>query len=390
MAESRLAYLFTRQVQKKCTEAEREELMLLLADQANEDQAKELLGAAWENFYPDKQFFSSLQSERILQAVLAADHHVNNKFNRFGAWFKYAAVAAVLLLMFSAVYFYYGRHSNTTLVGAHQDIAPGINAATLKLASGRTIFLTDTVTGKVAEEAGVNITKTAGGQVVYHISDFSRAEVKSMNTISTAKGEQYQIVLPDGTKVWLNAASSVKFPVSFVKRKERRVELNGEAFFEVARDKKHPFIVETEQQKVKVLGTHFNISAYGDEKTVKTTLVEGSVQVSGKTEKEIKILKPGQQSLITAEHIEVNSKADLEDVLAWKNGYFKFNESLESSMNKIARWYNIEVVYEVNPDGMGFEGKISRNKSLSVLLKNIETAGGIHFKIEGRRVTVIK
>lgn len=391
MADSRLTYLFTKQLQKKTTDKEKEELMFLLAAQENEEQAKDLLGSAWEDFNPGEQVFNKEQSGRMLKRALLNEISLNAETNTIRHWFKYVS-AAVLLITLSTAYFFFNKSGKQAIVTGNHDIAPGTNAATLTLANGRKIFLSDALKGKVAVEAGVNIMKAQDGQVAYSISDLSKAGPAMLNVISTANGEQYKVILPDGTKVWLNAASSIKFPVTFAKAIHRKVELSGEAFFEVVKDKKHPFIVKTARQEVKVLGTHFNVSAYPDELDTKTTLMEGSVHVTNTFGKEEgRELRPGQQSVISGETFQVNHSVDLEDVLAWKNGYFRFSESLESIMNKISRWYNVEVVYEVNPGaGLAFEGKISKKKTLSVLLKNIESAGDIHFKIEGRRVTVIK
>ncbi len=391
MNNSRLVDLFAKQLSRTATPAEREELMGLLAAPENQEQAMELLGSAWEDFQPKNNFFSKSQSNRVLAEIIPETVFIAKSSRLINPWIKYASVA-VLLLTLSVTYLFFAKNDQQIVVSEHKDIGPGGNAATLTLASGRKIFLSDSLKGTVAEEMGVHITKTTDGQIVYHISDVSQASSTAINTISTSNGEQFQVTLPDGTRVWLNAASSIRFPISFSKALKRKVELNGEAFFEVSKDKKHPFIVKTIAQEVEVLGTHFNISAYEDERATKTTLVEGSVNVTTtQGYKNSKVLKPGQQAVIADETLRINHSVDLEDVLAWKNGYFKFNESLENIMTKISRWYNVKVIYEVDPDAdMAFEGKISRTKKLSALLKNIEMAGGVHFKIEGRRVTVIK
>ena len=191
--------------------------------------------------------------------------------------------------------------------------------------------------------------------------------------------------LPDGTNIWLNAASSVKFPVVF-SQSERRVELQGEAYFEVAKDKSKPFIVTTSGQSVTVLGTHFNISSYPDDSETKTTLLEGSVKVNALGSS--KIIKPGEKAVRTKKGFEV-SRADVEETMAWKNGYFRFSdEQMEDVTRKLSRWYNVEFVFEGQPSAERFNGIISRNKNLGQVLKMLEKTKAIHFQKRGRRIIV--
>jgi len=302
-----------------------------------------------------------------------------------------AAVAIVIIGL--GLFFYTNRTSKQADVNKTAfDIKPGGNKAFLTLADGKRLTLTDVKNGEVAQQHGVKITKAADGQLIYTVSSISNENNKNIyNTIETPKGGTYQVRLPDGTKVWLNAASTLKYPVSFIPSQARRVLLlGGEAYFEVAKDKKHPFIVQTDRQEVRVLGTHFNVNSYSDEKSDKTTLLEGSVKVitlNGSS----KTLIPGQQSQITKTNISVIENIDLEDVTSWKNGYFKFNEGLESIMNKVSRWYDMDIVYQTKPNNEAvFNGKISRNRSLKELLNMLEFVGDVHFKIEGRRIIVQK
>jgi transmembrane sensor len=209
--------------------------------------------------------------------------------------------------------------------------------------------------------------------------------------LSTAKGETYQLRLADGSKVWLNAASSLTYTASLNGNGERRVKLDGEAYFEVAKDKNHPFIVETAKQQVQVLGTHFNINSYADEPMVTTTLLEGSVKVSHLTSHVSQLLKPGQQALNKNDHITVIN-ANMEQVMDWKQGDFYLNHvDFKTAMRKIARWYNVDVVYDASvSDATESGGWISRNNKLSEVLQSIEAAGQVHFKVEGRKITVFK
>ncbi|RZJ92246.1 MAG: FecR family protein, partial [Chryseobacterium sp.] len=271
------------------------------------------------------------------------------------------------------------------------DINPAGNKAYLTLGNGKRIALTDASNGTIAEQTNVQITKTADGQLVYTIAENKSGSSSQLeyNTIETPNGGRYEIALPDGTHVWMNAASSLKYPASFASLKERRVELQGEAYFQVAKDKQHPFIVKTAQQEVKVLGTHFNINSYADEPEVKTTLLEGSINVSDLKSKSSKILKPGQQAIAKDRDLKVGV-ADVDQAMSWKNGDFVFvGEDLKAVMRQIARWYDVEIEYQGDINSSGVVSTISRTKKLSQVLKALQINQGIHFKVEGRRVLVM-
>lgn len=309
-----------------------------------------------------------------------------------------AAAAAVLVIALTAILFYRNYNDVAGPKIVKNDINPGKNKAVLTLANGQKISLTDALNGKLAQQAGVTISKTANGQLVYQAApNASGKNTAEYNTIEAPRGGQWQVILPDGSKVFLNASSSLKYPVVFA-AKERKVELKGEAYFEISHNKKAPFRVRAKGQTVEVLGTHFNIMSYDDEKTVKTTLLSGSVKVSsnaknasGVNAAEFLVLKPGEQSQVSSGNMKLIQDVDLEDVLAWKNGYFKFNENLRSIMTKVSRWYDVEVVYETQPDPeFKFKGEISRDKNISELLNMLDYTGNVHFKIEGRRVIVKK
>lgn len=269
------------------------------------------------------------------------------------------------------------------------DIAPGKTEATLTLANGKKIKLSDAENGLLGKEPGVNITKTASGQIIYQITDDGKGS-GDINTLETAKGQTCQLLLPDGTEIWLNAASSLKYPATFDARSPRRVTLSGEAYFQVNRDPSRPFIVKTAKQEVKVLGTHFNVNSYLDEPATTTTLLSGSVQVSG-LNLDQKILKPGEQSILAEGNIQVK-KADLEEAVAWKNEEFIFNgDDFRTVMRKIERWYNIEVIYESSaPTNLQLGGFSSRARNISTVLKMIAKTGEVHFRIEGRKVFISK
>ena len=307
----------------------------------------------------------------------------------FPFWKKWNVAAAAALVLIAGAWFFYD--SSTTKMNPAQlaDIGPGGNKATLILANGQKLNLTNAANGSIATQAGIRIRKTSDGQIIYEISKAGEnVSSTQYNTIETPIGGQYQVNLSDGTKVWLNAGSSLRYPLKFAAH-ERKVELNGEGYFEVAPNKSSPFRVSNSRQMVEVLGTHFNVMSYADEKVIKTTLLEGAVQVNGGGNSAR--LNPGQQAQLANGKVKVVDDVDIEDVVAWKNGYFRFNESLESIMSKVSRWYGVQVIYETDIDPeQTFSGKISRSKNISVILKSIEFDSELHFKVDGKKVYVTK
>lgn len=294
-------------------------------------------------------------------------------------WAKVAA--AVLLILSAGSYFMF--HQKTSNYREITAIKPGSNKAVLTLANGQQIALTNTKTGKLDYQDSSVIRKDSSGQLVYDLSQSAIASPGGMNKIQTPTGGQYQVVLSDGTKVWLNAASSLSYPTAFTGH-ERKVILSGEGYFEVANNKGMPFRVESSSQEVEVLGTHFNICAYADDHTAITTLLEGSVKLNGKT-----ILQPGEQSVNSGTDITVR-QTDTENAIAWKNGKFKFtNENITALMRKVARWYDVEVVYDGPMTNKDFSGSVSRFDHISRILDLLESTNTVHFKVQGRRITVM-
>lgn len=309
-------------------------------------------------------------------------------------WYPYAAAAAVVIGLSAGLLFYMDNSAkNSQFAGNYgQDVKPGGNKAYLTLSDGSRISLSDAKNGKLANQAGVNISKTKDGQLIYTIAAQAKGRNSSLlNTITTPNGGEYAVNLPDGSRVWLNAASSLTFPVQF-STTERRVTLKGEGYFEVAKDKAHPFRVATGNQLVEVLGTHFDINGYADETTIKTTLLEGSVHVlTQDLHQNSVILKPGEQSLLFSGQLAVRP-ADLEAAMAWKNGLFMFSsQDLAGIMKQVSRWYDVEVEFE--NEGLKkevFKGTISKFKNVSQLLEVLESTGSVHFKVEGRRITAMQ
>ncbi len=309
-----------------------------------------------------------------------------------------AALLCIALTWFFADRYHQRKEPVSAL--AHEGTAsgtilPGGNIATLTLADGTVIKLDEASVGNLKEVGESRIVKSADGLITYEATGSIAAMAeKGFNEINTPKGGEYRVILPDGTKVWLNAESSLRYPVSFVGG-TREVDLVGEAYFEVSRDARHPslFVVNAKNQRVEVLGTHFNVNAYADNAAVKTTLLEGSVKVTmtapGRNVSPHRILKPNEQAATTDDGIQV-AQVDAANAVAWKNGYFAFdNENISDVMNTIARWYDIEVTYEGDTAGKVFGGTISRFESFEKLLKTIGLTGTIQFKINGRRVTVM-
>jgi ferric-dicitrate binding protein FerR (iron transport regulator) len=304
-------------------------------------------------------------------------------------WPRIVAAASIVLALGAGVLVYFNRQvkPNEQLVQVN-DVAPGKQGATLTLAGGRKIRLAAAANGELAREAGVVIAKSKEGRVIYQLASGSGGADK-INTLSTANGETYGVRLPDGSEVWLNAASSLTYSASLIKEGRRSVRLNGEAYFEVAKDKAHPFIVETAGQQVEVLGTHFDINSYADEPGVATTLLEGSVKVSAG--KGTATIVPGEQAVTRAGQISI-AKVNTGKIIDWKEGEFNLEDvDFRGAMRKIARWYNVEVVYDQSvPEHIQSWGLILRSRTLSAVLRSIENSGQVRFRIDGRKVYVFK
>lgn len=328
---------------------------------------------------------------------LAIDTKIDqeDKFYPVVPWTYLSIAASVVLAATIGLYFYHSRQSQVKQFSQQAmvaDVAPGGNKAILTLADGKKISLTDAKNGTIAQENGTSILKTTEGQLIYQGQKTSN--VIAYNSVATPNGGQYQLTLNDGTKVWLNAASSLKYPLCF-EGKERRVELNGEAYFEVAHNKSKPFRVITSHQEVEVLGTHFDINSYDDEPNTRTSLIEGSVRVTNlSSNKNITIL-PGQQSILSAAKPEAAIKVrniDIDEAISWKNGYFMFDEeSLESILRTIARWYDVDIQYKGLSENnkLFFSGTLSKYSNVSKVLRKLELTESVHFKIEGRTILVM-
>ncbi|EDM36263.1 putative anti-sigma factor [Pedobacter sp. BAL39] len=403
----RLQELFALHVAKKATQQEQQEFWDYIDDPAYNNNVDELLSVAFLSQTDDYSLEQS-QSESMLRQVFKSGKAPVLTTKVRPLWSRLGAAAAAAIVICVGAYFFNKNREERQDQLAMEKILPGNQAATLTLANGKKIRLSGANNGTIANEAGITITKTSDGTLQYHISDAPAAaegKMRHYNTLSTAKGETYQVKLPDGTVVYLNAASSITYESSYANSPERRVKLQGEGYFEVARVSRPvgkgsraqmlvPFIVETNRQQIEVLGTHFNVNSYTDEKAVKTTLLEGIVRVSLSSSASTEAsgsrvtLKPGQQAVLSSTDVISVQNVEAENFIAWKNGFFHFEDaSVETVLRQFARWYNIEVIYTGKMPVRQFTGDIYRNVSFAEALKIIGFAK-VKFEIEGKKVII--
>jgi ferric-dicitrate binding protein FerR (iron transport regulator) len=302
--------------------------------------------------------------------------------------YRYAAAAIIIMVLLSAG-IYMSHSSGDAALPAplvrnpafKNDVLPGSNKAVLVLSNGKTIVLDSARQGMLAEQGSATISNVSGG-LTYASAGSGNALL--FNTLKTGRGEQYPVTLSDGSRVWLNAASSLRYPVAFGGN-ERKVELSGEAYFEVTKDVARPFRVVANNTLTEVLGTHFNINAYPDERYTKTTLLEGAVKLNNTM-----LLKPGQESVTEKNGTStLITDADLEQAVAWKNGLFQFKSSdIGTVLRQIEKWYDIKIEFEGNKTTDKFTGKIDRRHTLTELLTILEYSK-VHFKLEGKKLTVL-
>ena len=360
---------------------EEKELFRLLRSGTDNEDLEAILAEAWQGYEPSEEMPDNIDAQirRKLFPKPALVHRVH--FLRRWGW-----VAAVILVTGAGAWFFTGKQKpDTEIVQQPVMIQPGGNKAMLTLADGSTIILDSASNGYLAEQGLTKIHKTANGQLSY---ESAKGKAAGFNTIVTPRGGQYQITLPDSSRVWLNAMSSIRFPTAF-DGKERNVEIDGEAYFEIVKNSKQPFIVTTGNSTIRVLGTSFNVNAYKDEEGIKTTLISGSVSVAAGNQKVV--LKAGQQSEVDRSgNIKIAEQVDMEAELAWKNGYFYFKgQDNEKIMRHISRWYDADINMLSKPE-IKFNSKISRNVPIKELLEVFELTGKVKFIIEGKKVTITK
>jgi transmembrane sensor len=395
--EQQLKDIFQRYVNNECTEQEVKFLLEHFKTDDNENALRDCI-AAKLNEYPVDDFDQIPQSKPAFDAIFnsildnIADERETEEAQpkKTGSFLlKFIAGVAVVFIGGLGIYKYHNSIKEDVAVvkniPAKTNITPGSNKAVLTLQDGSTIVLNDAKEGTLAQQGNANIVKTANGQLVYNKTD-AQPEKVLFNTMTTPRGGQYKLTLPDGTDVWLNSASSITYPTAFVGN-ERNVSITGEAYFEVAKDKTKPFHVKAGSQTIEVLGTHFNVMAYADEDVIKTTLLEGSVKVTG--DKESGILKPGEQSVINKAGDLKVSVASVDEAMAWKNGYFKFNRvGIKYIMRQLSRWYDVDVVYDGRVKEDEFVGTIGRGENIVQALHLLELAN-VHFKIQDKKIIVL-
>ena len=406
-----LSILFEKLVNNECTEKEADEVLKLLSDRSYDSMFRQLVEVQFQRTdddpipieVPEEEL--NLKLHAILNSNLPSKKARSKYFRGLQNWY---IAATVLLFLAVGAYVLKRNIQPNSLANNHQQkIAFGGNKATLILGNGKKINLADAANGAIASQSNLTIKKTKEGVVVYQANTSSGAASSStaqplFNTITTPDGGQYEVVLPDGSKVWLNAASSIKFPAQFASN-ERLVELNGEAYFEVVKAfsvqkgigklERLPFIVLSGRQRIQVLGTRFNVNDYREESTVKTTLLEGVVQVKSLIDGQqssipVATLRPGQQSDLTGRNFKL-SMADTVSAIAWKNGFFQFeNEDIYVVMRKISRWYNVDVEYRGDMRGKVFSGSISKYTNVTAVLRMLQLTGSVSFTINNRTIIV--
>lgn len=373
----RIHYLLAQYLSNNATPAEVQEMLQWL--QANPGQG-DLLRDAWEA-NPQPAPVANLDRMWAVIGPATAPRRQRRLWP-----VATAAAAALLLGIVTFTYLDKKKHSLETTAGMPY-IAPGRNGAILTLADGKQVGLDSASAGVVATQNGAQV--VFNKQLLQYQAPGTAAGDVAFNTVSTPKGRQFQVELPDGSRAWLNAASSIRFPTTFAGQ-ERRVEVTGEVYFEIAQNATKPFLVHTPASEIAVLGTSFNVNAYTDEGQERTTLLSGKVAAAPLDRPTARVvLAPGEQSQYSAgAGLKVNKHADTEQVMAWKNGTFNFQDmSLQEVMRQLARWYDLEVVYEKGIPDIHFGGEMSRNVPLSDLLDGLKEMG-IHFRVEGRQLIV--
>jgi ferric-dicitrate binding protein FerR (iron transport regulator) len=397
MDKERFLYLLEKHFQKTMSLAERQELSQIMSDLQENAALEEWMHRKWLSFSTEEklpkeeasQYFNS-----ITAAVNEMDDNTTRSYHkRTIPVRRWLSIAATLLIELTGTLTYIfirkdagkPQEAIAALI-PKQDIAPGGNFATLTLGDGSRVVLDSSMDGVVARQGNIKVLKLKNGEIKYeHNKNAGRI---FYNTMATPAGGQYHLVLPDGTGVWLNAASSITYPTAF-SGTERKVSVTGEVYFEVTKNASMPFKVKTGEQTIEVLGTHFNVNAYDNESAVKTTLAEGKVRITcnGSTI----ILQPGQQAQNNRSgHLSLTDHPDMEETLAWKDGLFRFNGTdIETIMRQVARWYNVEVIYKDKINEQ-FVAEIPRSVKVSKLLELLELTKQVHFIISDKTITVTR
>ncbi|MCD2424611.1 DUF4974 domain-containing protein [Niabella pedocola] len=386
-AAGRLTELFHKQLEGTLTEAERQELFSYAMREELQPVLRKLVHAAWHKT-GDAADLPPEKAAKMLEQILAGSGKPALARRGRTVWMKWTAVAAAFILVIFSAIFWYSRNQKAVDSAASpvalQDVKPGTNGAMLTLSDGRQVAL-DSLGSHVIEDGSGAEAVLKNGRLQY---EGQAAGAPVRHTVSTPRGKQFELVLPDGSKAWLNSASSISYPTAFT-GPLREVSISGEVYFEVTKQSSGtPFIVSCNHQKVTVLGTHFNVNSYPDNAEVKTTLLEGKVRVQSDQHPSEKILNPGQQSIVAANAPIQVQDADIDQVMAWKMGYFNFsNTPFPEIMQQLSRWYDIDVKYEGKVPRVEFEGKLNRAVNLSRVLEFFKDSG-IRFRMENKTLVI--
>lgn len=387
-----LSYLLKVYSEGKSTAKEEQELFTWMAENKEDDliinHIEQLIAS-----YNSKEEVPVVDWEQMYQRIVAEKKDINvRQVGNKILWYRWMAAAAILLLIGTGFYFFAENPKNkheslSAIPNELNDIAPpNTSNAVLTLGNGQKIILDSSGNGVVARQGGVNVIKLADGGLAYR----GAGKGVEYNTLNNPRGSKViSLALSDGSRVWLNAESSLRYPTSFVGN-ERKVEITGEAYFEIAPDLSKSFIVVKGNTNIQVLGTHFNVKAYEDEKSLNITLLEGKVRInSGENGKSV-VITPGEQAQVNKNgSIDLSASVDITEVMAWKNGEFSFKGTeIENIMREVSRWYDVEIIFE-SPVKEKFYAEVSRNTVVSTLLQMLEATKAIHFKIEGRKIRVL-
>jgi len=394
--DNRFKDLIEKYLANSCTRKELEQLLSMVENEANTEGIAQTLKEYWAKSEQKSDLRKSELDVKFALLMQDAKHEtpvvsmVSAKRKR--RWsFRYAAAVIIICMLSVSAYFLVKQKPEKQIAKTENihkdknDVSPGRNTAVLTLANGTSINLDSAENGALTTQGNSKILKL-NGLLSYNASN-NKSTKGLYNTISTPRGGQYQLILADGSKVWLNAESSLRFPVSFT-GKERKVELLGEAYFEVAKNATMPFKVKVHGMEVEVLGTHFNINSYDNESMVRTTLLEGSIKINKNNSSSL--LKPGQQAQMNKSgEIKIINNVDVEEAIAWKEGKFQFDRAdIHAIMRQLARWYDVDVEYNGTVSSH-FGGTISRDVNLSQVLNMLHLTGEVTFQIKDKKVTVM-
>lgn len=390
MPDQNIATLIDRLLNGSITPEEKETLAKWILRDGDEKDLHLMMERAWSDFKPGQTLPAEKADEllgSVLQKIKEEEEPVRLRRRPIRLYRLAAAVLLFVIVTGAGIFLLRKQTGSPSAVVASGDVLPpSANKAVLTLSNGKTIVLDSAVKGNIATQRATAIIKKGDGDIAYQTD--GKTEEVEYNTLTVPRGSRIaHVTLSDGTRVWLNSGSSLRYPVTF-NGPDRKVEVTGESYFEVAQDKAHPFVVNKGNNAIKVLGTHFNVNAYDEEGPMKVTLLEGSVKVTSSADNSL--LLPGQMAVMNAgQKIDVDKNADIEKVMAWKNGYFNFSSAdIRTVMRELARWYGLELVFN-NVTNEKFHVEVSRDIPLSKVLRILEMTDKIHFNISGNKVTVL-